>query len=164
MKHSASAIISGQYRYKLSRTWSSEAGRRCTFVMLNPSTADAMEDDPTIRRCMGFAQRFHCVGLDVYNLFALRSTSPKALRVYADPVGPGNDDILRLAAQSAWPDLWICAWGAHGDLFDRNTKVMEILNGVNLHCLGVTKAGQPKHPLYLPANAPLLPYGLGVAP
>lgn len=142
------------YRYVLQRRWSDAAP--AVFVMLNPSTADAMVDDPTIRRCLGFARRERRGGLVVVNLFALRATDPKALYAHRDPVGPANDAVL--AATCAQADLLIAAWGAHGSLHGRDQAVARLLAGRDVQCLGTTKDGHPCHPLYLPADAPLRPY------
>lgn len=142
------------YRYKLERHWGDAAP--AVFVMLNPSTADAFVDDPTIRRCVAFARREGCGGLVVVNLFALRATDPKALRSHPDPVGPLNDTFLsdaRLLGSSV-----IAAWGAHGSLHGRDEAVARLLAGRAVQCLGVTKDGHPCHPLYLPGDAPLRAY------
>jgi hypothetical protein len=140
------------YRYLLTRVWDSSRPRM-VWLMLNPSTADAMADDPTIRRCIGFARREQAGGIAVVNLFALRSTNPDALRTHPDPVGPLNDVFVRQAVAGA--RLVVCAWGAGGVLRDRATTVTRRLTrvGARPHCLGVTSTGQPRHPLYLPGAA-----------
>lgn len=158
------AVVSGcgVYRYWLGRRWAdltaTQPVRVATFVMLNPSTADATADDPTIRRCIGFARRLGCGGLNVVNLFAYRSPSPLALKQFrGDPVGPDNNLYLQAALLVVGPV--IAAWGVHG-LFrgrDRDVKAMYAEASVYLHCLGKTKDGHPKHPLYLPADAELEP-------
>jgi len=146
----------GKYRYWLDRRWHTKADypRRVCFVMLNPSTADALEDDPTIRRCMGFAQAWGCNWLTVRNLFAWRSTEPKGLLTAEDPVGPLGDANL-IAAKSA--DLVVVAWGAWVP-FERHVKALELLAGKQLHCLGITKGGKPRHPLYCRADARPVPF------
>lgn len=155
-----SAVISpcGTYRYQLGRRWGE--GAAMLFVMLNPSTADAEIDDPTIRRCVGFAKREGLAGIDVMNLFAFRSPSPSEMRRAADPVGPDNDDFLArmFLAASAWGAPVVAAWGAHGFHKGRDAKVYALAKGqgVLMQCLGVTNGGAPKHPLYLPADAPLI--------
>jgi hypothetical protein len=143
------------YRYYLSRTWDAALGH-VNFIMLNPSTADASVDDPTVRRCGLYARRWGYGGLVVTNLFAWRATDPSELRVAVDPVGPDTDaHILRSARQSA---LVVCAWGVHGSLHGRDAAVLELLNNVDalglspLHCLRTTKGGHPAHPLYLPGS------------
>ncbi len=147
----SSAIISacGAYRYRLERQWDGEKPK-VAFLMLNPSTADAEADDPTIRRCIGFAKSWGFGALIVGNLFALRSTDPAALYSHADPVGPDNDKHLGAIARSA--ETIICAWGTHGAFRDRGRTVAEMLDGHNLAALTVTKDGHPGHPLYIAAS------------
>lgn len=151
-----SAIISkcGKYRYWLERDLASPNKNHCVFVMLNPSTADAELDDPTIRRCKGFAERFECGKLVVVNLFAYRATKPVALYAAKDPVGPENDAYLSKALNL--PGVVLCGWGAN-PVHSRDAKVKQFASwlNVNLCCLGKTANGSPKHPLYLPALAPL---------
>jgi len=133
--------------------------REAVFVMLNPSTADATEDDPTIRRCLGFAQAWGRTGLTVANLYALRSTDPKALWKHSDPVGPENDDVLAgLAKQHR--EL-VCAWGANAKPA-RVSRFRELIegNGGTLLCLGTTKDGAPRHPLYLSKASQLQKWGI----
>lgn len=145
------AIISkcGRYRYSLWRLWDLSLPTM-VFVMLNPSTADAEHDDPTIRRCLERARREHG-GLEVVNLFALRSTDPDMLydRSAVDAIGPENDTHIAAAVRSAC--MVICAWGNHGALHDRGHSVRDlILARQQPWHLGLTKIGQPRHPLYLP--------------
>lgn len=150
----------GQYRYLLTRDISmiGEAGK-AVFVMLNPSTADATEDDPTIRRCRGFAESWGCSGLVVANLYALRSTDPRQLWKHDDPVGPENDGILRGLAHKH-TDI-VCAWGANAKP-DRVRRFHDFMvsYGAQLFCLGTTKAGAPRHPLYLRRDSELVPWSL----
>jgi hypothetical protein len=136
------------YRYALWRTWSRQ-GRSALFVMLNPSTADETQNDPTIRRCIAFARRWGYGSLTVCNLFALRSTDPAALYSHADPVGPDNDEVIAGHANGA--GIVIAAWGVHGALRGRGRTVAEELEGAGcpVFCLGTTKDGHPRHPLYL---------------
>lgn len=145
------------YRYALSRTWDARLDR-VLFVMLNPSTADAFEDDPTIRRCVGYARAWGYGTLHVVNLFALRATDPKALYGHPDPVGGENDRfILDRAARCA---VRVAAWGAHGGHIDRGKTVCRLLFGAGLplHCLARTKDGHPGHPLYLGGSLTPVPY------
>jgi hypothetical protein len=122
---------------------------RMLFVALNPSTADATNDDPTIRRCIGFARSWGFGGVIVANLFAYRSTDPAGLRRVADPIGPRNDWWLsKLSGES---ELTIAAWGIHGSLLERDQAVLPKLK--NVHHLGLTRHGNPRHPLYLPKHA-----------
>jgi hypothetical protein len=145
------------YRYLLTRQWGT--GPAATFVMLNPSTADALVDDATIRRCIGFARREGCGGIVVANLFALRAPNPHRLAAHPDPVGPDNNHYL---AQVGADGPVIAAWGIRGTLRGRDATVAAILErgGRQLLCLGVTAGGHPRHPLYLPGTALLRPWGL----
>jgi len=140
-----SAVISecGQYRYELRRIWQPKTGAVC-FVMLNPSTADADIDDPTIRRCMGFAATWGYGGIIVGNLFAYRATDPNFLKIIQDPVGPMNDEFLKVMSERA--DITICAWGDHGRYLNRGSAILRLLDVPN--CLAINKSGSPKHPLY----------------
>jgi len=144
------------YRYNLVRDWADDPeSRGMLFVMLNPSTADAVEDDPTIRRCINFAKREGCGYLEVVNLFAFRATDPKDMKEAADPVGVENDMVIRQALADA--DVVVCAWGAHGTFQDRDKEVVDIIrdSGHDAMALGFTKDGLPRHPLYIKADAPL---------
>ena len=157
------AIISKDclYRYSLERTWDASE-ERVLFIMLNPSTADAINDDSTIKKCMGFAQRWGYGGITVGNLFALRSRDPNGLLGSHDPVGPENDAHLKqLAAECT---VVVAAWGNSGDkarlshLFQqRQTFMNELLRG-RMQCLGTNKDGTPKHPVLLAYETPLEPY------
>ncbi|MBN9356180.1 MAG: DUF1643 domain-containing protein [Herbaspirillum huttiense] len=155
-----SAIISdcGLYRYRLERDEGDALATRgpALFIMLNPSTADAAEDDPTIRRCRSFAKSWGCSGIVVANLYALRATDPRELWLHSDPVGPENDRHLqRLAIEH---DLVVCAWGANARS-DRVATVRDMFSdwGARLMCLGVTeRSGAPRHPLYVPSTQPLV--------
>jgi hypothetical protein len=155
------AVISADraYRYVLNRRWD-YAGPIMAWVMLNPSTADADTDDQTIRRCTAIAAREGCRGICVVNLFALRATSPVVLRSHRDPAGPENDRWLEgLAAAPDGPV--VVAWGAHAAepwARPRRDKVLALLAGLPLACLGVTAAGEPRHPCRLAADTPLRPY------
>ena len=150
-----SAIMSecGDYRYCLTRRWSD--GPTCGFIMLNPSTADADRDDPTIRRCISFAKREGCGGLIVVNLFAFRATSPKEMMCAYDPIGPENNWNFKLAIEEIDGPI-IAAWGNDGAFLGKGAAVAWRHGGV-LKCFGHTRSGQPKHPLYVPGDAPLIP-------
>jgi len=154
-----SAVLSecGAYRYRLERRW--DEGKPLNFVMLNPSTADANADDPTITRCITRAQRLGFPALVVTNLFAFRSTQPMALRKAADPVGPENDGHLLEVALGA--GMVLCAWGFHGALNGRGVEVESLLRdwGADLYALKLSQAGWPCHPLYLPYELEPMPYG-----
>ena len=119
--------------------------------MLNPSTADASRDDPTIRRCVGFARRWRFGGVVVVNLFALRATEPRALREALRPIGRANDRHIRRAAARA--AVVVIAWGAHGVFGERARAVERMLSRRELRCLGRTRSGEPRHPLYLRRDA-----------
>jgi hypothetical protein len=156
LHQSAQAIISKdqKYRYWLHRSWLSGSGAS-VFIMLNPSTADATNNDPTIRRCMAFAQRLGSNALIVVNLYAGRATDPRELLEMDDPVGPENDLYLMKAARMA--EYVICAWGTHYLARAKAPRVVEALRiaDIKLKCLGHTKAGCPQHPLYIPSDKAL---------
>ena len=137
------------YRYALTRVWDG-AGRRVNFVMLNPSTATEMQNDPTVERCERRARTLGYGGFTVTNIFAWRDTDPRKMRAAADPVGPENDRAILHEATQA--DDVIAAWGTHGAFQDRGAQVARILAdcGSPLFHLGLSKAGHPRHPLYLP--------------
>lgn len=139
-----------KYRYLLGRTWDS-AGYAILFLGLNPSTADEKTNDPTVRRCIRFAQDWGFGTLLLANLFALRSTNPKELYNHQDPVGCLNDVILNLISASAKEVVF--AWGAKGGFMERDLEVKRIYP--NASCLGVTKDGHPRHPLYVAASTTL---------
>lgn len=144
-----------RYRYCLTREWP-YGDRTINFLMLNPSTADDKRDDPTIRRCIGFAMAWGYRRLLITNLFALRSTSPRSLYDVPDPIGPENDAAIREAA--AVSDRVVCAWGLHGEFRNRGVLVLDMLEAEGrdrVWCLGKTKTSFPKHPLYLPGNSAL---------
>ncbi len=143
------AFIDGPYRYNLWRTWDFIKGQ-VVWVMLNPSTADANADDPTIRRCINFARDWGYGGIVVVNLFGLRATDPKKIKNHADPVGPKNDEMLLRQCQLG--EVVICAWGNHGLYLGRDKIITELLNsrGVDTYRLGApTKEDSPRHPLYM---------------
>ncbi|HLP89277.1 MAG TPA: DUF1643 domain-containing protein [Nostocaceae cyanobacterium] len=142
------AKIVGQYRYLLSRKWD-ENLPQVTFVMLNPSKANAYEDDPTITRCINFAHSWGYGCLEVVNLFAYISTDPRELGQVNDPVGAKNNDYIQLAVNQA--KLIILAWGAgkYPQIQNRNQEVLKLIYHQPLYCLGATKDGHPRHPLYL---------------
>ncbi|WOB42127.1 DUF1643 domain-containing protein [Thermoleptolyngbya oregonensis NK1-22] len=141
--------LSGRYRYTLWRVWDF-AAPRVAFVMLNPSTADAERNDPTIRRCIGLAKAWGYGGLEVVNLFAYRATRPQDLKRVDDPIGEAGDRPLIAAAEQA--AQIILAWGNGGALYQRDRAVLALLSGYPLHCLGLTQQQQPRHPLYVPSG------------
>lgn len=137
-----------RYRYALTRTWDTGKGR-IAFVMLNPSTATEMQNDPTVERCERRARALGYGAFRVTNIFAWRNTDPREMRAAHDPVGPANDDAIRDAA--LWAQLVLCAWGTHGAHLNRGADAERLLRatGAPLFHLGLSKAGHPKHPLYI---------------
>lgn len=135
------------YRYALSRRWGTEAIKRSVvFVMLNPSTASENIDDPTVRKCIGFAKRWGYPQLDIVNLFAWRSTEPAMLLRIEDPVGRENDKWIANYTSNLL-DLIVVAWGGNGDLHrERVDQVVKLINRPVM-CVGTTQSGQPRHPL-----------------
>lgn len=158
MQSAADISPSGYYRYSLRRTWGE--GRPMAFVMLNPSTADAHNDDPTIRRCINFAKREACVSLIVVNLFAGRATKPDDLFAMVDPVGHRNEDEWRVYLYQLYRPKVVCAWGAEPRAEKQAARFMAWAKTapIDLWCLGRTKANQPRHPLYLRNDTVLEPY------
>ena len=156
------AVLSrcGKYRYLLTRVWDADLPAM-VFVMLNPSTADDLTDDPTIRRCVSFAKREGCGSIEVVNLFAFRSTDPYKLYklTRAEAVGPQNDRAIEHAAyrRARRGGLIIAAWGAHGGVHERAGQVASTLRSFGALCLGKTKEGHPRHPLYLSGRTRLEP-------
>jgi len=155
-----SAVISdcGKYRYSLGRIWGDleapDSKGYAMFIGLNPSTADATLDDPTIRRCVGFAKDWGYDGLQMANLFAFRATDPKVMLKAVDPIGPDNDLALTTLAMGS--AVVVAAWGTHGVYMGRDIQVKEMFP--NLHYLKLTVAGHPSHPLYLPKTLTPIPY------
>jgi hypothetical protein len=151
------------FRYSLSRFWDEGRPRVC-WIMLNPSTATAAFDDPTIARITAFSRAWGYGSLSVVNLFALRAKTPEALLQARDPIGPHNDEIILKASSAA--AFVVAAWGNHGTIVNSATdrpRCQEVQSpltaaGVELSCLTVTKRGLPGHPLYLPASAKPMPY------
>jgi len=142
----------GKYRYTLLRWFHPTPWKPCAiFVMLNPSTADHRNDDPTIRRCMGFARAWGLGGVKVINLYAYRATKPSELWTADDPVGPENDAWLETEVYTGTVGApVVAAWGVNAKP-ERVAQVMALRGFDNLQCLGVTKGGHPRHPLYVPA-------------
>ena len=142
-----------RWRYLLWRCWNIDLPV-ANFLMLNPSTADETKLDPTCARARSYAQAWGYGALIVTNIFGWRSTDPRALKRAKDPVGAGNDAaILRAARES---DLVVCAWGNHG--LDRSGQVRKLLDGIPLHALKITGAGEPAHPLYLRKSLTAAPW------
>ena len=161
---SAEISDDGLFRYTLTRAWKNFGGRSLVFVMLNPSTADASTDDPTIRRCIGFAKREGYGSVTVVNLFAYRATNPKDLfspkAEAVNAYGPFNDDRVSTTCRDG---VVICAWGAF--MAPKSAAVVSmkfLLASANAKtfCLGTTKNGSLRHPLYVRAEQPLVPFSL----
>jgi hypothetical protein len=155
---SSDAILSDckRYRYQLTRQWNPDLAT-IVFVMLNPSTADASANDPTIRRCINFAHGWGFGGLKVLNLFAWRATNPAELKTVVDPIGIDNDRHLLEAFGQA--TTTVVAWGVNAPA----TRVLEVSNllreaAIIPQCLGATRAGHPRHPLYVPRTHQMQPY------
>ena len=161
--------MTGEYRYRLDREipppligvdkgW-------LVFCMLNPSTATDALDDPTIRRCKGFAQSWGFSHLEIVNLFAMRSTDPKGIygaHAHVSMGGQANDDAIKAAAGRS--DMFVAAWGVHGKLHRRDRAVLAILRDLcDVYALGTTADGSPRHPLYVPGvTLPVLHQARGV--
>jgi hypothetical protein len=144
----------GMYRYLLWREWHPDSPR-LALIMLNPSTADEQKNDPTIRRCIGFAHAWGFGSVEVVNLFAYRATDSKELLKVDDPVGAENDGYIVQAVERC--SYVVVAWGTKGILLDRDRQVLQLLGDrPNVGCLGVTKGGHPRHPLYLRGDAGLV--------
>jgi hypothetical protein len=145
------------YRYSLTRVWD-DAGERALFIMLNPSTATEVQNDPTVERCERRARALGFGAFRVLNIFAFRATDPRVMRAAPDPVGPENDAAIRDSLP--WADRIICAWGTHGAHLSRGPAVEALLRreGVALSHLGLSKGGHPKHPLYIGYQVQPMPW------
>ncbi|MEE9455498.1 MAG: DUF1643 domain-containing protein [Paracoccaceae bacterium] len=137
-----------KYRYDLTRVWDA-GGKRVMFLMLNPSTATEVQNDPTVERCERRARTLGYGAFRVCNIFAFRATDPKVMRAATDPVGPLNDAAIRQGVD--WSDDLVAAWGANGEHLNRGAEMETLLRGLTVSPkhLGLTKAGHPKHPLYI---------------
>ena len=152
-----------RYRYYLKRRWNPDIVQTAVFVGLNPSAADESSNDPTIRRCLGFASgwggKWRCGSLYVVNLFAYCTADPASLRRQRDPAGPRNRvNLTKICSQ---PDsLVIAMWGNHGTHRDAASEFVKWCGRqrINLFCLKANKTGEPAHPLYLPGNLTPKPY------
>ena len=146
MKTTAVISPDGIYRYHLRRVWDATL-KRVAWIMLNPSTADANEDDPTIRRCIDFTKAWGYGGIDVVNLFALRATKPDVIKTHSDPIGMLNDEWILKITSNSEIDHIIAAWGRRGAFKGRDQQVIKNLEHHSLSMIG--KAEFPRHPLYL---------------
>jgi hypothetical protein len=150
--HGANFCEDRTHRWVLWRVWDEEKPY-LNVIGLNPSTADEDLDDPTIRRCIGYAKAWGYGGLFMTNIFAFRATNPKVMHQADDPIGLLNQECLLSVGVQA--GMRLAAWGAEGDFMLRGKAVKKLFQerGITLHCLGLTKNGHPKHPLYLRADA-----------
>lgn len=154
----------GRYRYDLTRSTRSLTGYgTAVWIMLNPSTADAEHDDPTIRRVLGFSKRLDVADVAVVNLFAYRATSPGDLLSADDPIGPDNDATIERHVRSAY--IVVAAWGSWWETqpISRRPSRLNVEQivadcGRRLYCVGVTDSGTPRHPLYVPKRQPIVPF------
>ena len=137
-----------RYRFALTRVWNTSQ-QRVLYIMLNPSTATELKNDPTIERCERRSRRLGFGGMQIVNIFAFRATDPRDLKAFEMPVGTGNDAVIRFGVE--WADVVIAAWGAHGDHLGRGGEVAALLRdtGVEARHFGLSKAGHPRHPLYI---------------
>ncbi len=152
IKSSAEFSVCKKYRYALWRVWDSNKPS-VMFIGLNPSTADDVNNDPTVTRCINFARNWGYGGLCMANIFAYRETKRHIMKEQNDPIGPDNDKWLKkLAAES---DLVVAAWGNDGAHLNRSKAVTNLIE--NLHCISLNKTGEPSHPLYLNSSLKAVP-------
>jgi len=137
-----------KYRYSLTRTWDAQGGK-VLFIMLNPSTATEVQNDPTVERCERRARTLGFGAFRVTNIFAWRDTDPRAMRAADDPVGPENNRTISEGCD--WADQIVAGWGTHGAHLEQGAKIARVLaaTGREIRHLGLTKGGHPKHPLYI---------------
>jgi len=152
---SATADIRGDYRYSLTRVWDGTLPTM-TFVLLNPSTADAVDLDPTLRRCVNFSKRDGYGGMKILNLYAYRTPSPKVMLAVPDPVGPENDRALAEATGTV-----VAGWGTNASPA-RVAHALTLLPP--LKALKITTHGHPQHPLYVKGDSPLVDWPARIAP
>ena len=157
MKRTAIFDKTGRYRYQLGRQWAPN-GKMVTFIMLNPSRADAAVDDPTLRACIQFAQRWDYAALSVVNLFAYRTPHPSELKKAKRPIGKENDRYVMAAAEAA--SQVVLAWGNWGTLHGRDRTILSLLSSYQskLTYLQLNRSNQPRHPLYIRRDQPLQPF------
>lgn len=159
MESGAVFDATGRYRYTLWRAWSADHAR-LVFIMLNPSAANEQKNGPTIRRCIALARTWQFGAIEVVNLFAYRAAHWQELLQVDDPVGEENDRFLLQAVQRG--SAIVVAWGTKGAFLGRDRRVLDLLAREHcLHCLGVTKDGYPRHPLYVKRDTRLQPFLLG---
>lgn len=147
-----------KYRYQLWREWGSASAVDNSYVLfigLNPSTADGLTDDPTLRRCISFSKKWGYESLCMVNLFAYRTTNPDMLYKVESPIGEENNQFLLNAVTNA--SITVAAWGNKGVFLGRDQEVKKMIKGQS-YCLGLTKRKQPKHPLYIPKKQELIDF------
>lgn len=159
-----SAVISecGAYRYVLRREWDALLPT-LVFVMLNPSTADATQNDATIRKCVGFARRNGFGSISVVNLFALRSRNPAALRSHPEPIGPDNDAWILRETRDPMRSV-VVAWGCNARHFPGRVVAVRDMLGRATRALRITKDGHPEHPVMLPYDLMPVPWPPSATP
>lgn len=145
------------YRYELWRRWG--YGGYAMFIGLNPSTADEIQDDPTVRRCIRYAKAWGFDALCMTNIFAYRATDPRDMKAASDPIG-GTENDRTLLERASEAGVVVAAWGTHGTFNGRGEAVRALLRDCNLHYLRQTQDGHPSHPLYLPADLTPIQWGL----
>lgn len=161
----ATLSADGVYRYRLWRVWNPDAPT-IVWVLLNPSTADGETDDPTVRRCVGFARSWHAGSITIVNLYAYRATDPRDLiravrSIRIHPIGPENDEHIEQAVKSPGLAQVVCGWGTLPAIHRERARFVRAAicswRGIP-KCLGITKVGDPYHPLFRPGHAPLVDY------
>lgn len=154
-KTGADFSLCRKYRYKLWRIWDNNKPIMM-FLMLNPSTADETQNDPTVERCERRARMSSFGGVVICNIFAFRATDPKDMKAASDPIGPDNNTII--IAESKAAEIVVCAWGNHGSFNNRSAEIKKMLfaEHIVVHAIKISKSGEPAHPLYQPyARVPL---------
>jgi hypothetical protein len=150
----SNALLDGVYRYCLWRRWNLNQPIM-GWVMLNPSTANAKEDDQTLRKCMGFARKHDHGGVILVNLFAFMERDPQKLRMVKERVGPETDRYILWTCAVA--DLVVAGWGACRFANEQARHVRKLVEGTGttIRCVGQTKNGQPRHPLHPSYSSPI---------
>lgn len=150
------AITEGNYRYSLKRTWDSQNPRKAVFVMLNPSTADDIEDDRTIKRCITFAKNWNCGSLEIVNVFAFRSTDYNQLKNLKKELATGQENSYFIKEALKDASIRVVAWGTNVTIHHQDYKeLQEQLKGYRLFCFGQTTDGHPRHPLFVKKSTQL---------
>ncbi|MDP4162516.1 MAG: DUF1643 domain-containing protein [Bacillota bacterium] len=150
------AVIKGDYRYSLKRIWDSENPRKAVFIMLNPSTANESTDDPTTIRCISFAKRWNCGSLEIVNVFAYRATNHKELKSLTKEEATGTNNNIHIESALSDAAVKVVAWGEHVTIHHKNyIELEQQLKSHNLLCLGTTREGHPRHPLFVKSTTNL---------